>query len=53
MWLSSRLPGGHQGWAIVTQHLRMLGGMTIGMLVGMWIRFAAFESRRRYCPVPR
>ena len=45
MWLSSRIRGGHGEWAALTQHLEMLSGMTVGMLLGMWIRYTTFESR--------
>lgn len=43
MWLASRITGGH----VLLQHLRMLGGMSIGMMLGMWIRSAMLESRSR------
>jgi hypothetical protein len=45
MWLSGRTRGGPSDWAILTQHLTMLGGMTVGMLLGMWVRYTTFESR--------
>jgi hypothetical protein len=51
MRLSSRIRGGLGEWASLTQHLTMLGGMTIGMMLGMWIRYATFESRALQSPI--
>ena len=51
MRLSSRIRGGLGEWASLTQHLTMLGGMTVGMMLGMWIRYATFESRALQSPI--
>jgi hypothetical protein len=45
MWLSGQTGAGHGEWAVLTQHMTMLGGMLVGMLIGMWMRSALFGSR--------
>jgi hypothetical protein len=43
MWISTRLEGGHGTWQMISQHVAMLGGMTLGMILGMSIRSVLFE----------
>ncbi|HXE13080.1 MAG TPA: hypothetical protein VN633_13220 [Bryobacteraceae bacterium] len=38
MWLASRAKTEHGEWMALTRHVSMLGGMTFGMIAGMWIR---------------
>jgi hypothetical protein len=40
MWLSSFLRIGEGDRTMIVQHFTMLGGMTVGMLAGMWTRSA-------------
>jgi hypothetical protein len=44
MWVSRNVAIGHGTWMMISQHFTMLGGMTLGMIVGMWIRSALFET---------
>ena len=45
MWISSQVRLGHEHWTAIGRHLTMLGGMTVGMIFGMWIRSALFRKR--------
>lgn len=38
MWLANCGKTEHGEWMVLTRHAGMLGGMTLGMITGMWIR---------------
>lgn len=38
MWLANCAKTEHGEWMALTRHASMLGGMTLGMVAGMWIR---------------
>ena len=45
MWGASHLEIGHGDWTMMSRHFTMLGGMTLGMVVGMWIRSITLSPR--------
>lgn len=38
MWVVNCAKTEHGEWMVLTRHVSMLGGMTLGMVAGMWIR---------------
>jgi hypothetical protein len=38
MWLANCAKTEHGEWMVLLRHVSMLGGMTLGMVAGMWIR---------------
>jgi hypothetical protein len=45
MWGASHLGIVSSDWTMMSRHFTMLGGMTLGMIVGMWIRSASLSER--------